>query len=147
MRLTMTLQKQLLTVMLLALAWLATLPHAWAQADLEINTPAIAALESSMQQRHTKLAAYYASGAIGLTQNGLITIRDASSVPLAQRPALNNLVADENRDRGALYKEIARANGHPGGGDDIRAKFAERWVAKASPGWWYQNAGGGWTQK
>jgi len=30
--------------------------YAWAQANLEVNTPAIAALRSSMQKRHAELA-------------------------------------------------------------------------------------------
>ena len=38
------------------------------------------------------------------------------------------------------------ANGQPQWEGQIRAVFAQRWVAKASAGWWYQDAGG-WKQK
>ena len=54
------------------------------QADLEINTPAVTALRESLRQRHREhLQDYYVSGAIGLTQDGQIAIRDANLVPLA----------------------------------------------------------------
>lgn len=120
---------------------------ALAQANLEINTPAIASLQASMQQRHAQLAGFYASGAVGLTRDGNIALRDANAVPLAQRQQVNSLVAAENQDRAALYREIARANGKPEWENDIRATFGQRWIEKAQPGWYYQNASGAWTRK
>ncbi len=56
---------------------------------------------------------FFASGAIGLTADGLVEIRDANAVPLADRNTLKKLVADDNADRNALYREIATANGNP----------------------------------
>lgn len=117
-----------------------------AQGNLEIDTPAISALKQSMQQRHAQLAPMYAAGAIGLAADGTIALRDASSVPLAQRGQINALVSAENADRGALYREIARANGHPEWEADVRRTFAQRWIDRAQPGWWVQS-GGGWAQK
>lgn len=114
--------------------------------DLEVNTPGVNAIKQSMQQRHAQLAQYYASGAVGLTADGMISLRDASSVPLPQRQAVNALVAAENRDRSALYGEIANANGHPEWEAEIRSTFAQRWIQRAQPGWWVQT-GGGWSQK
>ena len=121
-------------------------PSALAAADLEINTPAISAIKGSMQARHTQLAQYYATGAIGLTQDGLIAVHDANAVPLAQRQNVNMLVAAENSDRNSLYKEVASANGHPEWESEVRNTFAQRWVQKAQSGWWYQN-GGSWAKK
>jgi len=118
-----------------------------AQANLNINTPGITALRSGMQQRHAQLAPYYASGAIGLTRDGNVALRDAGAVPLPQRQQVNALIAAENRDRGALYREIARANGHPEWEADIRATFAQRWIRNAQAGWYYQNASGAWVRK
>jgi uncharacterized protein YdbL (DUF1318 family) len=131
--------------MVTVLLWMPSL--AFAAADLEINTPAIGSLKTSMQQRHGQLAGHYASGAVGLTRNGLVALRDAALVPLAQRQAVNGLVAAENQDRQALYREIARANGHPEWEEEIRSTFAQRWVQKAAPGWWYQNQSGAWVRK
>ena len=117
-----------------------------AAADLEVNTPAVSAIKNSMQSRHTQLAPYYASGAIGLTKDGLIAVKDANAVPLAQRGALTSLVKDENADRNNLYKEIAVANGHPEWQAEIQGTFAGRWIDKAQSGWWVQGAGG-WVKK
>jgi len=52
-------------VLMFALA-LAAAGQALAQANLEINTPAIASLQASMQQRHGQLAGLYASGRAAL---------------------------------------------------------------------------------
>lgn len=119
---------------------------AQAAADLEINTPAIAAVKNSMQARHGNLAGFYSSGAIGLTKDGLIAVKDASAVPLKDRQSLNSLVSAENNDRNTLYKEIAAANGHPEWEAEIRSTFAQRWVQKAQPGWWYQDSNG-WAKR
>jgi len=126
---------------------LALAPIAALAADLEINTPAINALKGSMQQRHPKLAPHYGTGAVGLTRDGMVAVRDANLVPLPSRAAVNGLVAAENQDRAALYREIARANGHPEWEAEIRSTFAQRWIDKAQAGWWYQNSAGAWTKK
>lgn len=121
-------------------------PLSASAADLEINTPAIAAIKNSMQARHAQLEPHYTSGAVGLTRDGLVAVRDANAVPLKDRQALNALVAAENKDRNALYKEIAVANQNPQWESDIRNTFAQKWVEKARAGWWYQTASG-WAQK
>lgn len=130
-----------------AVAALGHAATALAQANLEINTPAISVLRTSMQQRHAQLAAFYANGAVGLTRDGNIALRDANAVPLAQRQQVNSLIAAENQDRATLYREIARANGHPEWENDIRATFAQRWIERAQPGWYYQSAAGAWVRK
>lgn len=130
----------------IALLFLCWSVLAFAEADLEINTPGVAAIQQSMQARHAQLAPLYNSGAVGLTADGLVTLRDAAAVPLSARQGANALVAAENRDRNALYKEIARANGHPEWEEEIRNTFAQRWIQRAQAGWWVQ-AGGGWRLK
>ena len=126
---------------------LLLIPAAWADADLEINTPAIAAIKTGMRARHAELRPFYQSGAIGLTRDGGIAVHDAKLVPMAQSQKLNTLVAAQNKDRDALYREIAAANGHPEWEPQVRGTFAERWMQKAPAGWWYQNASGAWVQK
>jgi len=139
--------KTLLSFLLCAIAAAGYSASAHAQANLEINTPAIAALQRSMQQRHAQLQPYYASGAVGLTRDANVALRDANAVPLPQRQQVNGLIAAENQDRGALYREIARANGHPEWETDIRNTFGQRWIERAPAGWYYQSAGGTWARK
>ncbi len=131
----------------LLLVLLVAAGSAWAQANLDINTPAIAALQSSMQQRHAELAPLFGNGAVGLTRDGFVALRDANAVSLAQRQQVNALVAAENQDRAVLYREIARANGKPEWENEIRNTFAQRWIDKAQGGWYYQNNAGAWTRK
>lgn len=99
-----------------------------------------------MQTRHAQMQSFYASGAIGLTQDGYIAVKDASAVPLSQRGGLAGLVKDENTDRTRLYKEIAAANGHPEWQGEIQSTFAGRWIDKAQGGWFYQKDGA-WVKK
>jgi uncharacterized protein YdbL (DUF1318 family) len=123
------------------------IPTANAQADLNIATPAVRQLTQSMETRFAQLRKYYDSGAIGLTRDGLVEVRDQNLIPLPERNAARKLVADENADRANLYREIAAANGHPEWESDIRATFAERWSSKASAGWYYQDKSGEWKRK
>lgn len=127
--------------------WLIPPAHAANQADININTPAISRLRSSMAHRSSALAPYFRSGAIGFDRNGLVAAKDLKAVALKERGKLRSLIADENRDRDALYREIARANGHPEWEADIRQTFARVWVEEAYPGYWYQDARGSWQRK
>ena len=136
-----------LSLFFVLLCGLLLTPVAAANADLEINTPAIAAIKASMRARHAELRPHYQSGTIGLTRSGGIAVRDAKQVPLAQRQQLNTLVAAQNKDRDALYREIAVANGHPEWESQVRSTFAERWIEKAPAGWWFREADGAWVKK
>lgn len=124
-------------------------PSAHAQdANINIQTPQIQAIQARMKQRFdTTLAKYFASGAIGFTKDGVVAVRDAASVPLAERAALNQAVADQSRDTNAVYREIAVANGHAEWEAQIRSTFAKQWVQQAKPGWYYQDASGAWKKK
>jgi len=128
------------------LDWLIR-PATAAEPNIDVQSPAIQNITAAMGQRHGSLAPYYASGAVGMTRDGQILVRDLNAVPLRDRSRIQQLVADENRDRAALYAEIARANGHPEWESDIRATFARRWVANAPAGWWFQDAQGAWQKK
>jgi len=117
-------------------------------ADISIRTPAIIAIQERMAERFkSQLAAGFDSGAVGFGGDGLLVLRDASKVGLRERAAFNQAIADDNRDRAAVYREIAVANGQPQWEPQIRETFARQWVASARPGWWYQDAAGVWKQK
>jgi uncharacterized protein YdbL (DUF1318 family) len=121
-------------------------PAQAADVNIDISSPPVKKIRESMAARHRQLAPYYDSGAIGLTQDALIDVRDLSAVPLPERNALRKLVADENADRQALYREIARANGHPEWEGDIRQVFAKRWIDKKKPNWYYGGPDGQWRK-
>ena len=116
--------------------------------DITIKTPAIQAIQSRMAARFdSDLRAGFDSGALGFTRDGLVVVRDAAKLQLKDRVAVNQAVADDNRDRKAVYREVAVANGHPEWEAQIRDTFAKQWIASAHKGWWYQSTGGAWKQK
>ena len=116
--------------------------------DITLKTPAIQAIQARMAQRFdTSLKAAFDAGALGFTSDGMISVRDASKIALKDRVAVIQAVADDNRDRKAVYREIAVANGHPEWETQIRATFAKQWANSAHAGWWYQDASGSWKQK
>lgn len=117
------------------------------QPDIDISSPGVRRIQASMKARNAQLEVFYESGAVGFTADAMVAVRDLNSVPLRERNTVRQLVADENRDRDALYREIAVANGHPEWEDEIRQVFARRWIARAEPGWYYQQADGSWRQK
>lgn len=122
--------------------------HAQERADITIRTPAIQAIQQRMAERfQSTLAPLFDSGALGFGNDGLVVLRDPAKVPLAQRTVATQAVADENRDRRAVYREIAVANGKPEWEEQIRQTFAREWVAQARAGWWYQDSAGNWKQK
>lgn len=124
-------------------------PSAYAQqATIDINTPQINAIKSRMAERQrNSLNAWFDAGAIGFGNDGLVVIRDRAAVPLNERRNLESVVADENRDRSAVYREIAVANGHPEWEGDIQKTFAKEWARNARPGWSYQDERGNWQTK
>lgn len=122
--------------------------HAQENVDIRLRTPAIQAIQTRMAERFQgTLAPLFDAGAMGFGNDGLVVLRDPAKVPLAQRTAANQAVAEENRDRNAVYREIAVANGHPEWETQIRQTFAKEWVAQARAGWWYQDSAGAWKQK
>jgi uncharacterized protein YdbL (DUF1318 family) len=115
--------------------------------DITIRTPAIQAIQERMASRFKdQLQANFDNGALGFGSDGLVVLRDATKVALKDRVAVNEAVAEDNRDRKAVYREIAVANGHPEWEAQIRDTFAKQWIASAHKGWWYQD-GSAWKQK
>ena len=138
-----------MAVMVLALAASLRGAPSIAQSDanFEISSTAITSLSKSMSNRFLKLKPHLDSGAVGLTHDGILALRDSSSIDTAGLLALDVLIVDENKDRATLYREIARANERPEWELDLRMIFGKRCVARMPEGWFYRNEGGQWSQK
>jgi len=116
--------------------------------NIRIQNATTEAIRQRMQERFNgSLGNLFKSGAVGFTHDGMVAVRDAAAVPLSERAQLNATVAAENRDRAALYREVASANGHPEWEAQIRATFAKGWIERAPAGWYYQDAAGAWKRK
>lgn len=119
-----------------------------ADVDVNVSTAAIRAIKDAMKQRSPQLKPHLASGAVGVGKDGMLVVRDGGAADLATKATVRRLVDAENKDRDALYREIATANNYGAERvDDIRSIFAQTWKEKAEAGWWVQGADGAWKKK
>jgi len=118
------------------------------EADINVSNPAIRALKDSIKQRAGVIKPFMDRGNIGIGQDGLLTIRTTDGLNLKERAEAQQSVEAENRDREALYAEIAKANGIPKENvPRIKAIFAKSWLDQAHSGWWIQDGSGNWRRK
>ena len=125
------------------------LSEAFAQeADINVSNPAIRGLRESIKRRSGAIKPYMDKGNAGIDQHGLLATRNTDGLNLKERAELQQLIEAENRDREALYVEIAKANNIPPEGvPKIKGIFARSWTEQAQPGWWVQDAQGNWKKK
>lgn len=119
---------------------------AWAQKEPE--SPAVSALKKQIRERFPRLSPLYQKGAMGENNQGWLEIRDLNNLSPAEKNEVKPLVDSENRDRRALYQEVAKSmNVSPDQLIKVQRIFAEKWQQSASPGWWIQKGDGTWVQK
>jgi uncharacterized protein YdbL (DUF1318 family) len=117
------------------------------EADINISNPAIRALKDSIKRRSDAIKPYMDRGNVGIGADGLLAMRNTDGLNLKERAEVQQLIDAENRDREALYVEIAKANNiDQGSVSKIKAIFARSWIDQARPGWWIQE-GQGWRKK
>jgi len=118
------------------------------------SMPEVTRAYEEMSQRLPRLTALYDSGTVGLTNQGLVTVRDKSKVT----PADEALVAAENKSRKVVVGAMAKAIFKITKQEDSKAAqgqvlskaaatFAEARREAARPGWWIQGQNGRWLQK
>jgi uncharacterized protein YdbL (DUF1318 family) len=119
-----------------------------AEAAINMSTPAVNRIKQSMKARFGELEKFLASGAVGLTKDGMLAVRDLNAVALPDRATVKRLVSEDNSDRAQLYSEIARASNHPEWENQIRGAWSRTFVREVmKTGWYYQDEGGAWKQK
>jgi uncharacterized protein len=116
-------------------------------AEVDINTAAVTVIKKSIAQRFAQLKPHLDAGLIGLTHDGLVAVRELGNLVVTERSKLELQVGEENKDRAALYREIARANGRPDWESDLKLTFGARWINRAQRGWYYRDSAGKWQQK
>lgn len=97
---------------LLERAWHAVAPIQVAHAqELKTTSPVVRDLATRMRDRHPQVEALKNSGALGENNRGYVHLFDHESLDTAEkRNDAQQLVAAENADRKALYREIAELN-------------------------------------
>ena len=121
---------------------------AYAQKEAEVSSPAIQQLKRQMRERFPRLAPFFQKGAIGEGNKGFLEMKDTKGISLAERNELKQLIDAENRDRKALYQEVAASlKIQPNQIGRVQRIFADKWQQAASSGWWIQKEDGQWVQK
>jgi uncharacterized protein YdbL (DUF1318 family) len=123
-------------------------PAAFAQEETSVSNPAIRALKDQSATNLAALMPYFTAGNAGLTNKGLVEIRDEAGLSLQAKGALRQLVKDDNDVRMKLYGEVAKAlNIEASQIERIQKIFAENRIAAAPAGWWIQKGDGTWVKK
>lgn len=118
------------------------------EADINVSNPAIRALRESIRARADAIKPYMDRGNVGIDHEGHLVVRTTDGLNLKERAEVQRLVEAENRDREALYAEIAKANNFPRERvADIRKIFARSWMENARRGWWVEESPGSWRRK
>ena len=118
------------------------------EADINVSNPAIRALKDSIKNRSNSIKPFMDRGNVGIGRDGLLVVRTIEGLSLKERAEAQQLVDAENRDREALYREIAKANDIAEQSvPRIKTIFAKSWREQAQPGWWIQNEQGNWQKQ
>jgi hypothetical protein len=86
-----------------------TVPAAWAGDVTAVSNPTIRALKERMKRRFPMLRPYLIRGVLKENPDGYLSMGDTRGLNLKQRRDIKALMDAENRDRDALYTEVAKA--------------------------------------
>ncbi len=119
-----------------------------AESPTEVSNAVIRSIKERMKKRFQQLIPYFNRGNIGENNKGYLSLRDVSGLSVRDRARLNKLVKAENKDRKALYAEVAKAlNISPDQVTRVGKIFARKWHETSRKGWWIQLDNGSWTRK
>jgi len=120
----------------------------YAQADINVSTPAIRNIRQSMRESFHQLKHFYVRGNVGENNNGFAEIRNTADLNLKEKADVTRLTDQLNKNRTELYAEIVKANKLDANSlPQVRKIFANSWRNKMPANWWIQNDSGEWEKK
>ena len=106
----------------------ALVPVAAAQDVTAVSNPTIRSLKQSMKNRFPQMRPWFGKGVLKEGDDGYVAVANEGALSVREKGTVRNLVAAENKDRQALYQEVAKAlNIDPGQTDRVAAIFAKEW--------------------
>ena len=142
--------RMLFRASLLSVLALCAMPtHAADNLDMKVTTPSIEKLRAALIAHSETLAPYKTKGAIGEGRDGLLAVRDLESAGLSllEKKKARELMAAENADRKALYREILLANGQSADNEErvkaVMTLAAKEHADKAGSQDWVQDPNSG----
>lgn len=119
-------------------AWdvLDPMPKAHAAEELKRVSPRVKQIASKMRERYADVEAFKKSGCFGENNRGYIDLRECDKLSDADaRNAAQQLLAEENKDRKALYNEVAQLNTTENVTvSTVEKVYASEWLARAGSG-------------
>ncbi len=121
---------------------------AYAQKGDEVSPPAVQSLKQHIRDRFPRLVPFFQKGAIGEGRTGFVEMLENKGMTPAEKNDMKSLVEAENRDRRALYQEVAKSmNISSDQIGKVQRIFAQKWQHSAERGWWIQKEDMQWVQK
>jgi len=108
-------------------------------AAVVVHAESAAAIRGRMEQRLGAIDTLKAQEAVGENNRGLL------EVPPGGKGNAGSVIAEENRDREAVYALIAKETGATA--DAVGRARARQIAAGSKPGVWVQEEGGQWKKK
>ncbi len=106
----------------------ALVAAAWAAEETTVSNPTIRALKQQMTARYPAIKPFFKSGVLQEGADGYVAFANAGGLGLKDKRDLTALVEAENKDRRALYQEVAKAlNIDPSQTGRVAAIFASEW--------------------
>jgi len=107
---------------------------------LKTSSARVTEIASSLRERNADISRLKSQGCLGENNRGYVELRECDAITEAEdRNAAQQLLADENRDRKALYNEIARLNAAEGATvSSIEGVYALERISRAGSGEWIQ---------
>jgi hypothetical protein len=101
---------------------------AWAEEVTTVSNATIRGLKEQMKSRYAQMKPFYGKGAVNEDDNGYVSLGNVEGLNLKDRRQLKNLVDAENKDRGKLYLEVAKAlDIDPSQVNRVAEIFAKEW--------------------
>ena len=98
-----------------ALEGLSPMQVAYADQLKVTASPLVAEIAGKMRQRNPEITRLKQAGCVGESNRGYVEVRDCDETrDPAKRNAAQKTISEENKDRKALYNEIARLNSSQG---------------------------------
>lgn len=119
--------------------WMNPIRTAYA-AELKQSSPAVAEIAKRLKERNPKIDALKDSGCAGESNRGVLELRPCDKLTdAAKKNEAQQLIAAENADRKALYKEVAELNRDQNVTvSAVERVFAQKRLERAQPGQVFQ---------
>lgn len=118
--------------------------------EFKVDAPSTAKIRESMRTRLEEVLRYKREGILGESADGQLKIKDQAKYQSKKllMKKIDQVIADENRDRERLYQEVLSINQLPPARmKNIQKSFSRSFQNESPSGTWVETQDGNWEQK